>query len=62
MGSIPGLAWWILAMICGVGRRRSSDPALLWPWHGLAAAAPIEPLPWELPHASGVALKSAKNK
>ena len=31
---------------------------MLWPWHRLAAVAPIQPLPRELPHASGTALKS----
>ena len=51
-------------MSCGVGRRLGSDPAWLWLWlwHGLAAAAPILPLAWELPYAAGVALKSRKKK
>ena len=35
-----------------------SDPAFLWPWHRLAATAPIQPLAWELPYAAGMALKS----
>ena len=48
-------------MSCGVGHRRGSDSALLWLWRRLAAAAPIQPLAWEPPHAAGVALKS-KNK
>ena len=34
-GSIPGLAQWVkdpgIAMHCGEGHRRGSDPALLWP-------------------------------
>ena len=34
-------------MICGVGRRQGSDPALLWLWLRLAATAPIRPLAWE---------------
>ena len=33
-GSIPGLTQWVkgsgVAMSCGVGCRRSSDPTLLW--------------------------------
>ena len=32
-----------LALISGVGHRCDSDPALLWLWHRLAAAAPIWP-------------------
>ena len=44
-GSIPGLARWV------------KDPALLWLWNRLAAAAPIRPLAWEPPYAEGVALK-----
>ena len=62
MGSIPGLTQWVkdpaLAMSCGVGCRRGSDPVLLWLWHGPAATAPIQPLAWEAPYASGAALKS----
>ena len=38
-------------MSCGVGHRRSSDPALLWLWYRRAAAAPTGPLGWELPCA-----------
>ena len=49
-------------MSCGVGHRRSSDPALLWLWCRPAAAAPIPPLAWELPYAAGAALKSKKKK
>ena len=47
--SIPGLALWV------------KDSALLWLWHRLAAADPIQPLAGEILHAAGVALKS-KNK
>ena len=49
-------------MSCGVGRRRGSDPALLWLWCRPAATAPIRPLAWEPPHAAGLALKSRKRK
>ena len=45
-------------MNCGVGHRCGSDLALLW--HRPAATAPIQPLPWELPHAVDVALKRQK--
>ena len=50
-----------IAVSCGVGRRRSSDLALLWLWYSPAAVAPIQPLAWELLYAVGAALKS-KNK
>ena len=48
-------------MSCGIGHRHSLDPMLLWLWLWLAAVAPIRPLAWELPHTTGMALKS-KNK
>ena len=42
-GSIPGLSQWVegssVAMSCGVGCRRGSDLALLWPRP--AATAPV---------------------
>ena len=44
-------------MSCGVGCRHSSDTALLWLWRRPAAAAKIQPLAWELPYATGAALK-----
>ena len=31
-------------MSCGVGRRRGSDPKLLWLWYRHVATAPIGPL------------------
>ena len=46
-------------MSCGVGRRRSSDPALLWLWRRLAAPALIRPLAWEPPYAAGAAQEIA---
>ncbi len=49
-------------MSCGVGRRRGSDPALLWLWRRPAATPLIPPLVWELPYAAGVALKKKKKK
>ena len=48
-------------MSCGVGYGHGSDPELLWLWRRTAAVAPIQPLAWELPYATGAALKS-KNK
>uniref|UniRef100_A0A8D1TVI9 SRCR domain-containing protein n=1 Tax=Sus scrofa TaxID=9823 RepID=A0A8D1TVI9_PIG len=49
-----------IAMSCGVGCRRGLDLASLWLWCRLAAAAPIRPLAWKLPHATGAALKKKK--
>ena len=42
--------------------RLGSDLVLLWLWRRLAATAPVRPLAWELPCATGVALEKAKNK
>ena len=49
-GLFPGLAQWF------------KDPALLWLWHRSAAAAPFQPLAWELLYSMGAALKSKKKK
>ena len=49
-GWIPGLDQWV------------RDPALLWLWRRPAATAPIRPLAWELPYASGAVLKSKKER
>ena len=49
-------------MSCGVGCRRGSDPVLLWLWRRPAAIAPIRPLAWEPPYATGVALEKTKKK
>ena len=49
-------------MSCGVAHRRGSDPAWLWLWCRLAAAALIRPPAWEPPYAAGVALKREKEK
>ena len=48
--SIPGLTQWV------------KDPALLWAWCRVAAAALIHLLAWESPYAMGVALKSKKEE
>ena len=47
-------------MSCGVGHRRGLNLALLW--LSLAAAAPIRPLAWEPPYATGAALKRQDQK
>ena len=44
----------------GVGRRCSSDPALLWLWCRPEATAPIRPLAWEPPYAAGAAQRNSK--
>ena len=49
-------------MSYGVGRRCSSDLALLWLWCRLAAVDLIRPLAWELSYATGAALKDKKEK
>ena len=49
-------------MSCGVGQRCGSDPALLWLWCRLAATVLIRPLAWELPYATGTALKQHTHK
>ena len=50
------------ALSSGVGHRHGSDPTLLWLWRRLADLAPIQSLAWELPYATGAALKSKKEK
>ena len=41
---------------------RVKDPMLPWLWHRLAATAPIRPIVWELPCATGAAQKKNKRK
>ena len=54
-GSIPGPTQCVkgsgVAVSCGVGRRCSLDPELLWLWPRPVAMAPIPLLAWELPYA-----------
>ena len=65
-GSIPGLAQWVkdpvLAVSCGIGRRYSSDLALLWLWCRPVATELIQPLTWEPPYAAGTVLKRQKKR
>ena len=49
-------------MSCGVGRRRSSDPTVLWLWRRPVATALILSLAWEPPYARGVAQEIAKRQ
>ena len=47
-----------VAVSCGVGCRRGYGPMMLRLGQRPAAVTPIQLLAWELPYASGVALKS----
>jgi len=49
-------------MSCSVDHRRGSDLAWLWLWCRPTAIGPIQPLIWELPCVTGVALKGQKKK
>ena len=51
-----------VAVSCGVGPRLGSDLALLWLWYRPAAIDPVLPRAWEVPYATGTALKSKKKK
>jgi len=51
-----------VAVSCGASRRHGLNLALLWLWYRPAAAAPIQPLAWEPPHAAGTALKRPKKE
>ena len=49
-------------MSCSVGRRRGSDPTLLWLQCRPAAVALIGPLAWEPPYAAGFLPKKTKRR
>ena len=49
-----------MAVSCGLGHRRGSDPVLLWLWCRLETETQIKPLAWELPFA--LTLKKKKKK
>ena len=49
-------------MSCGVGHRHGLELVLLWLWCRLGAAALVQSLAWELPHATDAALKSQKEE
>ena len=46
-----------VALSCGVGHICGFDPTLLCLWYRLVAVALIRLLAWELPYATGEALK-----
>ena len=58
---MPGLTQWVkgsgVAVSWGVGCRCGLDPTLLWLWSWPAGTAPIRPLAWEFPYATGAAFK-----
>ena len=63
VGSIPGHALQVsdLALPWAVVQVTDmTQIVLLWLWRRPAAAPPIQPLVWELPYASGMALKRKK--
>ena len=57
---IPGLPQRVKDLVCGVGRRSGSDTVLQSSWGRPAVTAPIQPLAWELPYASGGGTKRQK--
>ena len=64
-GSIPALAQWVNDRRCRelwCRLRCGSDPALLWLWRRPVAIAPIGPLAWEPPYATGAAQEMAKRQ
>ena len=56
-GSVPALAQWVNDL--ALGCRHGSDPELLWLWRRPVATAPIRPLAWEPPYATGAAQEIA---
>ena len=46
-----------MAVSCGIGCRCGLDLVLLWLWCRPVALAPIHPLAWKPPYATGMALK-----
>ena len=64
-GLIPGLTQWIkdpVAVSWDVGRRRSSDLALLWLWRRPTATSLIRPLTWEPPTCRRCGSKKTKRQ
>ena len=60
--SLASLSGWgsSVAMSYGIGCRHGLDLVLLWLRYRPVAAAAVQPLVWEPPHAMGVALKRQK--
>ena len=49
-------------MSCAIGHTCGLDPVLLWLWRGPVVTAPIRPLAWEPPYATGAAQEMSKKK
>ena len=63
VGSVPGLAQLVQDLVLPwVGRLQTllGSGCCWWPWSRPAAVAPVQPLAWEPPYATGVALKKQK--
>ena len=52
----------VVAVSCGVSHRHGSDPPLLWLWRQTMVIAPMRPLAWEPPYATGPALEKDKKQ
>ena len=50
---LSGLRIWLCCELLCRESRHGSDLRLLWLWDRPAVVAPIQPLAWELPHATG---------
>ena len=60
---MPGLVQWVKGLaLLWAWCRSQIWLRLLWLQHRLAALAPVQPLAWEPPYASGADLKSKKKK
>ena len=59
---IPALPQWFKDLVLLQAVAQVSDLALLWLGCRPAAAALIQPLAWELPHATSADLKKKKRK
>ena len=64
-GLVPGLTQWAkdLALLQAVVHVKNCGLSVfLWLWHRPAAAAPIQPLVWELPYAADASLERQGKK
>ena len=62
---IPGFPQWVKGLACHklwCRLQMRLGSLLLQLWHKLAAAAPVQPVAWELPYAIGVAPQKNSSK